>query len=133
MIVTKRFTFLRFALKLLMYVVLVSDARSQTAMPLWKPDEATPRSIEATLTLPSMGHWVPGPLDSYARYYIGIMQNGRRVIYGDLLRARMAEEKPGIYLRYPPHISTGGGCDQIKLWYDVDARRMLHIQCYGLG
>jgi len=102
-------------------------------MPLWMPDEATAKSIEATLTLPSMGHWAPGPLDSYARYYIGIMQNGSRVIYGDLLRARMADEKPGICLRHPPHISTGGGCDQIQLWYDVDAHRMLHIQCYGLG
>jgi len=85
------------------------------------------------MTLPSRPPWTPGALASYARYYSGQMINGNRVVYGDWLRGRMAQEKPGIYLRNPPSISTGGGCDQIQVWYDVDARRMLEIHCYGLG
>jgi hypothetical protein len=116
-----------------MYVAVASIARAQTAEPLWKPDEATVKSIEATLTLPSRGTWEPGPLDSYARYYKGMMLNGRRVIYGDLRRGAMAKEKPGIYLRDPPGFSTGGGCNQIQLWYDVDAHHIIQIQCYGRG
>lgn len=79
-----------------------------------------------------MGHWVPGPLDLYARYYIGTLENGKRVIFGDLLRGRFAEDKPGIYLRNGAG-PTGGGCDQIHLWYNVDEHRTQHIQCYGLG
>jgi hypothetical protein len=123
----------RFALTVVMYVAVASAARAQTAEPSWKPDEATVKSIEATLTLPSTALWKPGPLDSYARYYKGMMLKGSRVIYGDLLRGQMAKEKPGIYLRDPPSNSTGGGCDQIQLWYDVDAHHMLEIQCSGLG
>jgi hypothetical protein len=118
---------------------LVSAARCQTAMPssapgltLWTPDLATVMLIEATLTLPSRSHWAPGPLKSYARYYIGQFQDGHRVIYGDLLRGRLAREAPGIYLHSAP-ARTGGGCDQIQLWYDINAHRMLQIQCYGLG
>ena len=123
----------RFALTVLMYVAVASGALAQTAEPSWKPDEATVKSIEATLTLPSRAPWEPGPLNSYARYYRGMMLNGRRVIYGDLLRGEMAKEKPGIYLRDPPSVSTGGRCDQIQLWYDVDAHHILQIHCYGLG
>jgi hypothetical protein len=126
-------TSVRFALTALKYVAVASAAWAQTAEPSWKPDEATVKSIEATLRLPSMAPWEPGPLDSYARYYKGMMLNGRRVIYGDLLRGQMAKEKPGIYLRDPPNVSTGGGCDQIQLWYDVEAHHIFQIQCYGLG
>ena len=39
-------------------------------------------------------------------------------------------DKPGIYLRDPPSVILGGGCDQIQLWYDVAAHHMLH--CTGL-
>src|SRR5579871_5130067 len=98
---------IRFALMVVMHMALESTALAQTAEPPWKPDEATVKSIEATLTLPSKAPWKPGPLDSYARYYKGMTLNGRRVIYGDLLRGQMAEEKPGIYLRDPPSVSTG--------------------------
>ncbi len=124
----------RFAFTVVMSIAVGCAAWAQTVEPSWNPDEATVKSIEATMTLPSLAHWdPPGPLDSYARYYKGLIQNGKRVIYGDLLRGRMALEKPGIYLRDPPRISTGGGCDQIQLWYDVDASHMLQIQCYGMG
>ena len=87
----------RFALTAVMYVAAASIAQSQATEPPWEPDEATVKSIEATLTLPSRYPWTPGPLDSYARYYKGMTLNGRRVIYGDLLRGQMAKEKPGIY------------------------------------
>ncbi len=123
----------RFALMIGTWMAAANATLAQTATPSWKPDEETVRAIEVTLRLPSEGSWRPGPLDSYARYYTGQILNGNRVIYGDLLRGQMATEKPGIYLRDPPSISTGGGCDQIQLWYDVDAHRMLQIQCYGLG
>lgn len=122
----------RFLLVFVMCLVVESEAWSQTTMPAWTPDEATINSIEAKMKLPSLGHWAPGPLNSYTRYYIGMIQDGNRVIYGDLLRGRMATEKPGIYLRAGGG-ATGGGCDQIVLWYDVNAHRMLHIFCYGLG
>jgi hypothetical protein len=112
---------------------VASATRAQTPEPTWTLDEATVTSIEATLTLPSRHPWKPGPLDSYARYYTVMMLNGSRVIYGDLLRGRMANEKPGIYLRAPPSVSTGGGCNQIQLWYDMAAHRILQIRCYGLG
>ena len=123
----------RFALATVMYLAAASTALAQAAEPQWEPDEATVKSIETTLTLPSKHPWTPGPLDSYARYYTGMTLNGRKVIYGNLLRGRMSQEKPGVYLRSPPGRGTGGGCDQIQLWYDVNARRMLQIHCYGLG
>jgi hypothetical protein len=123
----------RFALTVVMYVAVASAARAQATEPSWTPDEETVKSIEATLTLPSKGPWEPGPLGSYARYYTVLVQNGIRVIYGDLLRGRLASEKPGIYLRDPPDVWFGGGCDQIQLWYDVEAHHMLEIHCYGLG
>jgi hypothetical protein len=111
-------------------IATASAVLTQTAEPSWKPNEETVKSIEATLR-PSGSPG--GPLDSYARYYVGLVQNGKRIIYGNWLRGRMAQEKPGLYLRDPPSFSTGGGCDQIQLWYDVDAHQMLQIQCYGLG
>ncbi len=123
----------RFALMAAMYVATTGAGRAQTAGPPWEPDEATVKSIEATLTLPSRAPWKSGPLDSYARYYSGMTLSGRRIIYGDLLRGEIAEEKPGIYLREPPHVRTGGGCDHIQLWYDTEAHHIVQIQCYGLG
>ena len=42
----------RFALMVVTYVAVASITRAQTAEPSWMPDEATVKSIEATLTLP---------------------------------------------------------------------------------
>jgi hypothetical protein len=98
----------RLALTVVMYVAVVSAARAQTVELPWKPDEATVKSMEEASS------W---PLDSYARYYKGVMVNGSRVIYGILLRGNLADEKPGIYLRDPPSFSMGRGCDQIPLSY----------------
>ena len=121
------------ALVVAMYVTMASSVWAQTAEPSWKPDEATVKSIEATLTLPSTAPWKPGPLDSYVRHYVGMMKNGNKIVHGDLLRGQHAKEKPGIYLSASPTFLFGGGCDHIQLWYDVDAHRMLQMQCYGMG
>lgn len=118
---------------IVVFGLLGAPLATHAGEPLWKPDDATVKAMEATLALPSRDAWIPGPLHSYARYYIGVIMDGHRVIYGDLLRGRMAREKPGIYLRDPPNFSTGGGCDQVQLWFDVDDHQMLQIQCYGLG
>ena len=119
------------ALMAMVYLAGAGAGLAQTDQS-WELDEAAVKSIEATLTLPSRDHWKPGPLDSYARYYTIMVLNGRKVIYGNLRRGRMATEMPGVYLRRPPR-GTGGGCDQIQLWYDIEAQHMIRIQCYGLG
>ena len=128
---TKRSSLLRVGVAALVLIAIATQAHA--AEPAWEPDEKVIKSIEASLKLPSRAPWAPGPLDSYARYYIGMIRNGNRVIYGHFLRGRMTKEKPGIYLRQPPSFRTGGGCDQIQMWYDVDAHQMIQIQCYGLG
>ena len=56
--------YVSFALAVVMCVAAASDARAQTTAPLWKPDEATVKSIEATLAFPSSAPWAPGRLDS---------------------------------------------------------------------
>ncbi len=121
----------RLLLSAVTWAAVTSAAVAQTPEPSWKPDQATVTAIEATLVLPTGQD--SGPLKSYARYYKGLVQNGHRIIYGDLLRGRLAQEPPGLYLRDPPAVSTGGGCGQIQLWYDVDAQHMVQIRCYGLG
>jgi hypothetical protein len=102
----------------------------------WKPNLETLNGFEGKLVLPSRVPWKAAPLESYARYYFGWTENGHHVIVGHLLRGRMTRDAPGINVIVfgDPRIrSTGGGCDQIVLHYNVDDHKMTDLQCYGLG
>jgi hypothetical protein len=114
-----------------------SKAQAQPAPPFWQPDEQTVLSIEASLVLPSLSPWTPGPLASYSRYYTGWTEHGHRIIAGDFLRGtNLTKDQPGIYVYHygdVHHLVLGGGCDNILFRYDVDAHQTTWLKCYGLG
>jgi hypothetical protein len=124
----------RFANAIFFLTALCGPAMAQRPeAPFWLPDEATVKTIETHMTMPELTGWPhPAPLESFARYYTGWMANGHRIVAGDFNK----DEKPGIYIVHfgNPHMgSTGGGCNHIVIQYDLDDRKFVVNQCYGLG
>jgi hypothetical protein len=104
----------------------------------WLPDsEAVDRVEHAVrqMPTPTTGNLVAASLDNYGRYYTGLTLNGRKVIYGAFL-ADLIRYPPGIHIlpvKSWPLSTTGGGCGQLNVWYDVVDERVTEFHCAGLG
>ena len=104
----------------------------------WLPDSKTVTLIEQAVRQmppPTTGDLKAGSIDSYGRYYTGVALNGHKVVYGVFLSMDPTRYPPGVHIgsfKDQPHM-TGGGCDQLNVWYDVDEHRVTEFHCYGLG
>ena len=102
-------------------------ARSRTtanASTAWRPTLAQVTSLEAKLQLPAGAR----PIAEYARYYKGVVIQGRRLIEGYLLQGHGA---PGIYLKPFADEIDDGGCSVITVYFDVSADRVAGVSCNG--
>jgi len=104
----------------------------------WIPESAVVLQLDKMLhqrPVPGLGGNRAAALDDYARYYTGLTQGGRMVIYGVFLSSDPAHYPPGLYIvdaRRMPAM-TGGGCTHLQLWYDVETASVTQFRCYGLG
>jgi hypothetical protein len=119
-------------------VLLVSNAGCSQS---WAPDAGIISKVESSIKpsdIPlrySPGH--PPVIGQYARYYFGYMANNHRMIRGELVLPFGSKMKPaGIYVvdsqREFPTIFDGG-CSVMHVVYDVDAGRLVSLQCNGVA
>jgi hypothetical protein len=97
----------------------------------WRPTPAQIARMEAGLTMP---RGASGPLTTYARYYSGDRQRGRRVIVGQLVRLTVAPVSPATVKIVPladqPTLADFG-CGDIHFTYDVARRTLSPLECGG--
>ena len=124
-------------------------AAAQPGPPYWNPDLATIQGLEGKLAMPEMQRplvpggspaatppdFKPGSWESFARYYAGWTENGHHIIAGILRNDDGG--KPGIYIldfqQFSRHMELGGLCHEVIVRYDLDDRKVLFNECYGLG
>jgi hypothetical protein len=104
------------------------QARSVTKQG-WLPDRAAIDKIEAGLVMPEEA----APLSAYRRRYGGVIEAGRRVIWGDFLLSTIAPYAAAITIldHRPVSLLQGGGCSVVTLKFDMDSDRLLGIACNG--
>jgi hypothetical protein len=99
----------------------------------WSPAKADIAHLESGLTLPMVPS-PSGPLKDYARYYAGIVQNGHRMIRGELV-AFDARQRGSVHItsvdKFP--VIMDGGCGVVNLLYDVETGKIISIGCNGLA
>jgi hypothetical protein len=99
----------------------------------WSPTQADIMRLENGLKLP-MAPSPSGPLKDYARYYAGIVQNGHRMIRGELV-AFDAAQRGHVHIttedKFP--VIMDGGCGVVNLLYDVETGKTVSIGCNGLA
>jgi len=98
----------------------------------WRPERPMIDALETAVVMP------PGarPLAEYRRQYGGMLEAGRRVIWGVFhvpgIPGLPKDELPvAIFDREPPPMIQDGGCSVVTLKFDVSAQRVLWIQCNG--
>jgi hypothetical protein len=107
----------------------------------WTPDAAIISKLESDIKRSDIplrylsGH--PPIIAQYARYYFGYKADNHRMIRGELILPFGSKMKPaGIYVvgsqREFPTIFDGG-CAVMQVVYDVEAGRMVSLQCNGVG
>jgi hypothetical protein len=105
----------------------------------WLPDSKTVDRVEQAvrqLPPPTTLNLVATSLDNYGRYYTGVTLNGRKVIYGAFLSMDPIRYPRGVHIvpfESWPLRTTGGGCAQLNVWYDVADERVTEFHCAGLG
>ncbi|AGK47507.1 hypothetical protein BTI_2233 [Burkholderia thailandensis MSMB121] len=122
-------TGMRFGTRLLRIVVLasLSVGMESRAQPIheWTPTASLISKVESKISMP------PGTLlNSYTRYYYGLLQHRHRLLVGIFVRdggtstvhITSQEKAPAIF---------EGGCDVVNLKYDVDADKVLAVFCNG--
>jgi hypothetical protein len=105
----------------------------------WSPDSAAIKKLEADIQSsnpPKLGGKVHD-LTDYARYYAGYTEGGHRMIAGEFVIQRWANQKPaGVYIvanqgKFP--VIFDGGCGIVNLVYDVDTSKLLSFNCNGVA
>jgi hypothetical protein len=93
--------------------------------PTWRPAPADISKMEPNLSLPEHAY----DLNSYARYYSGIIVSGHHVIEGYFIKG--LGKRPGVYLNQLHDDIADGGCSIVTIYYDADKRRMAGAACNG--
>jgi hypothetical protein len=95
----------------------------------WLPDRLTIDKIEAALGMPEGA----APLSAYRRRYGGVIEAGRRVIWGLFLLSTIAPDDAAITIldHRPLSLLADGGCLVVTTKFDVDLDRLLWIRCNG--
>jgi len=76
-------------------------------------------------------------LSDYARYYAGYTKGGHRMIAGEFVTQRWANQKTaGVYIvanrgKFP--VIYDGGCGIVNLVYDADTSRLVSFECNGVA
>lgn len=121
-------------------------------LPHWKPGKRTIAKVDFAFRNASRWRGSPPDIAGYDRYYAGITINGRRRVSAEFAQAFtntdciisqdktvhpfppvcLAKPRQGeVYVvpeeRFPS--AKGGGCSFIYLLYDVDAERMIQLDC----
>ena len=93
----------------------------------WRPDQHILTRLESSIKLPADAK----PLTSYARYYAGASERGRRVVRGVLVQR--SDKKPGVSVVAPSDLPEiyDGGCGVIDLAYDVASEQIVSLECHG--
>ena len=125
-------TFRRMGLAILMMLAGSHGA----AAPAGTTDAAHGHWTPTSELIAGTEHWLRMPagtrLDDYSRYYYGSIENGRRLLIGTFIRDG---EHRGVQITTEdkaPHVFDGG-CYQVSLIYDVDAKQTVLIRCNGLA
>jgi hypothetical protein len=117
-----------FALAALLFFSLIDEVNAVTELG-WLPDRATIDKIEAALILPQGA----SPLSAYRRRYGGVVEGGRRMIWGHFLLATMAPGEGEITIldHRPEPLMEDGGCLVFTLKFEADSDRVLWVRCNG--
>jgi|SRR5581483_1245681 len=109
----------------------VGSTRAQDAT--WTPDRQAIDELESAVQLPAWGPSRAHPVAEYARYYAGIVSNGRHLILAEFVGLG-GMYVAGIHLvasRRDFPVIFDGGCAIINLRYDADAKRIEKLACNG--
>jgi hypothetical protein len=93
----------------------------------WTPTVPLIRQVESRLALPDGSKALP----TYARYYYGTLEHGRRLLVGEFVSA---PKQPGVHVVKPgqtPKI-LDGGCSVINLKYDTEKKMVIALFCDGV-
>jgi hypothetical protein len=104
-------------------------AASAVSEPGWRPDRMTIDRIEAALLMPVGAE----PLSAYRRRYGGVVEEGRRMIWGVFHLPVFASDDPPIdIIDYRPiSLVEDAGCSVVTVKYDAEADRVLWVICNG--
>ncbi len=93
----------------------------------WTPTAELITGTERWLRMPAGTR-----LGDYSRYYYGSVENGRRLLIGTFIRD---DRHPGIRVTIKGKVPRvfDGGCYQINVIYDVDAKQTVLIRCNGMA
>lgn len=98
----------------------------------WTPTASLIVEVESQIRMPPRT-----ALNSYRRYYYGIIQNDHRILIGIFLRRGFLrrDEQPGVEITSEPKAPaiSDGGCGVVNLEYDVDQKQTLTIFCNGVA
>jgi hypothetical protein len=114
-----------------LFAITVSACAGSAQGVYYAPDQATIAALESAKFMP------PGsrPITEYARYYVGLLRDGHRMIQARfLLRVTDREPPAGTYIvsgpgQFPDLMD--GGCALINILYDPDTKRFETVRCNG--
>lgn len=106
-----------------------NDHVKAVSEPGWRPDRAMIDKIEGALAMPAGA----APVSAYRRRYGGVLEDGRRVIWGVYLLPQFALDDPPVAIvdYRPVALVQDGGCAVVTVKYDAEAGRVLWIACNG--
>jgi hypothetical protein len=117
------------AMSFLFAVVLGGQGIARGQDGAWRPTEAQVARAEKLLQLP-VG--AGGPLSSYDRYYTGVIERRRQVIYGELLGLARMPRSPGVVKivsqKQMPAIGDGG-CSVMTFTFDPITDAISPVRC----
>jgi len=117
-------------------MVLAFPAAMPAASLPWTLDHKTIAILESVAKVPGGYGHAPIPLEKYARYYVGVVINGRRMIRGEFDFPNGPDgRRAGVYIVGEsglPH-TLDGGCSIVNLIYDPEAHKMVSIVCNGVA
>ena len=118
---------------------------SSDAAGIWAPDVRMIAALEPQIRTPANAPEAIGPIDSYARFYIGVTIKGRRMIRGELVQVArecsepkhdvglLCEYRAGLHVNEDLPSILDGGCAIVNLLYDPTANRIVWLHCNGVA
>ncbi|MBL4790703.1 MAG: hypothetical protein JKY60_17200 [Kordiimonadaceae bacterium] len=108
------------------FLVPAADVSAQGAG-TWDVSFKDVRKLERRLKLPKGAMAVR----KYDRTYIGIFQNGRKVVYGLLVKRKARKATVTIIDAWEdlPEFEMEKRCDQVGLYWNVESNRPLLVTC----
>jgi len=115
---------------------------SSDDLPHWNPGKATIAKLDFTFRNAGRWHGSPPAIDRYNRYYTGVTIKGRRTVRAEFTifpeteivdgKVEYRVDKNPVHVvpvdRFP--LIVDAGCSGvINMLYDVDADRMIRIDC----